>query len=169
MRSVASRLHNFYCKTNKYIGPRSMAPHPNSGIGQGNNDGSLPTLQQIVVPPKYTSTYVSSLSGHVIELVAVNVKPKATMTFRGPIGLVCHELRQSVAQGRLQMGEAGAIGSPKIHESKAKEKRRRRKREQWFTDGFICPLRVTRRLRAVRLPTCSLPLANRPQSRPFQV
>jgi len=32
-----------------------------------------------------------------------------------------------VAQGRLQVGEAGAIGSSKVQESKAKERRERRR------------------------------------------
>jgi len=44
------------------------------------------------------------------------------------------------------MGEADAIGSPIIQESKAEGRRRR---IHWFTGGFICPLRVTCRLRTV--------------------
>ena len=43
-------------------------------------------------------------------------------------------------------GEADAISSPIIRESKAEG---RRKRRHWFTGGFICPLQVTCRLQAV--------------------
>jgi len=52
------------------------------------------------------------------------------------------------------MGEADAIGGPIIQESKTEEIRRRR---QWFTDGFICPLQVTCRLRTVRKPSANRP------------
>jgi len=52
------------------------------------------------------------------------------------------------------IGEADAIGSPIIQESKAKGRRRRR---HWFTGGFICPLRVTCRLRTVRKPGANGP------------
>jgi hypothetical protein len=41
---------------------------------------------------------------------------------------------QSISgNGTPRMGEADAIGSPIIQESKAGERRER----QWFTDGFI--------------------------------
>ena len=71
----------------------------------------------------------------------------------------CHELSQSVAQGRLQVGEAGAIGSPKIQESKAKEKEKEEE-NSGFRTGLYSPLRVTRRLKTVR-KACQLPTANR--------
>jgi len=54
--------------------------------------------------------------------------------------------------GTPRMGEADAIGSPIIQESKAEGRRR-----HWFTGGFICPLRVTCRLRAVRKPSANGP------------
>jgi len=50
------------------------------------------------------------------------------------------------------MGEADAIGSPIIQESEG-----RRRRRHWFTGGFICPLRVTCRLQAVRKPSANGP------------
>jgi len=56
--------------------------------------------------------------------------------------------------GTPRMGEADAIGSPIIQESKAEGRRRRR---HWFTGGFICPLQVTCRLRAVRKPSANGP------------
>jgi len=55
--------------------------------------------------------------------------------------VICDRVRldllraQSISgTGTPRMGEADAIGSPIIQESKAEERRRER---QWFTDGFI--------------------------------
>ena len=44
-----------------------------------------------------------------------------------------------MAQGRQRVGEAGAIGSPKLQESKAKEMKKRRRRTVVYGRVYIAP------------------------------
>jgi len=73
----------------------------------------------------------------------------------------CYGLSQLVAQGRLQLGKAGAIGSSNYKDLKLKKKKEKKKRAVVYGWVYIvpCGLRV---LTGRPLPTCSLPIANRP-------